>query len=118
MLTKGGQIGAAGTYWNMVNGERVDLAEAGRLPGDERTRYIKAPAILALVAGPALGLVFAVFLPFIGIAMALMLLGGKIVDGLVSAATGAVTFGWRPIESYLTGRRKKKSSRDKKSGTE
>jgi hypothetical protein len=111
MLTKGGHIAKAGTYWNMVNGERVDLEQEGTLPGDERSRYIKAPAFLAVATGPALGLFFAVFLPFIAIAMALVLLGGKIIDGMVYAATSAVTFGWRPIESYLTGRLQKKTGR-------
>ncbi len=116
MLNKGGHKVAAGTYWNMMNGERIDMPQEGVLPGDSNTMYVKAPSGVMLAAGPVLGLVFAVFLPFIGIAMAVSLAGKKIVEGLASAAAGSVSFGWRPIEAYLAGRRKKKEARGKKEG--
>ncbi len=114
MLNKGGHKVAAGTYWNVKNGERVDMEQEGVLPGDRKDTYIKAPGAVVLAAGPILGLIFAVFLPFIGIAMALMALGGKIVEGMVKAASGVVTFGWRPIEAYLTGKKSRKAPREKK----
>jgi len=115
MLTKGGHKAAAGTYWNMENGERIDLEQEGTLPGKASTTYIKAPGALVLVAGPFLGLVFAVFLPFIGIVMFMSFLGGKIIEAMANAAAGVVTFGWRPIEAYLTGRKGKKTDRPRKS---
>lgn len=114
MLTKGGQKAAAGTYWNLMNGERVDLAAEEMLPGARSTLYFKAPAALALAAGPVLGLIFAVFLPFIGIAMAMMLLVGKLIEGMTKATAGLVTFGWRPIEAYLAGRKRMKADERKK----
>lgn len=113
MFNKGGHKVAAGTYWNMVNGERLDLEQEGTLPGKESTLYIKAPGALVLAAGPFVGLVFAVFLPFIGILMFMSFLGGKIIEGMANAAAGMVTFGWRPIEAYLMGRKGKKSERRK-----
>lgn len=116
MLTYGGHTAAAGTYWNMMNGERIDLAHEGVLPGGGNDRYLRAPAAMALAAGPAIGLVFAVFLPFIAIAMALTLLGRAIIEGMVSAATSAAVFGWRPIESYLAGRKMKKIEKERRSG--
>jgi hypothetical protein len=66
------------------------------------------------MASPVIGLVFAVFLPFIGIAMTLNLIGKKLVEGVASAAAGSVSFGWRPIEAYLAGRKAKKAARAKK----
>ncbi len=117
MLNKGGHKVAAGTYWNMTNGERVDMEQEGVLPGDKHMMYIKAPSAVMLAAGPLLGLIFAVFLPFIGIAMTISLVGKKIVEGVVNAAAGSVSFGWRPIEAYLAGRKKKKEAREKKEGT-
>jgi hypothetical protein len=114
MLTKGGQKAAAGTYWNMMNGERVDLEQAGTLPGDAGTMYIKAPSAVMLAAGPVLGLIFAVFLPFIGIAMSVALAGRKLGEGIANVAAGSVSFGWRPIEAYLAGRKRKKEAREKK----
>jgi len=116
MLNKGGHRVAAGTYWNMRNGERIDMEQEGVLPGDGNTMYVKAPSAVMLAAGPVLGLIFAVFLPFIGIAMAVSLAGKKIVEGLASAAAGSVSFGWRPIEAYLAGRKRKKEARERKEG--
>ena len=119
MLTKGGHTTAAGTYWNLMDGTRVELNEKGILPGDEKAIYLKAHGALVLAAGPVLGLLFAVFLPFIGIAMSLMLVGGKLLDGLTSAAAGSASFGWRPVEAYLTGKKKqaaKKETEGKKVG--
>ena len=115
MLNKGGNKVAAGTYWNLANGNRVNMEQEGVLPGDGKTRYIKAPVAVMLMAAPAIGLVFAVFLPFIGIAMTLSLIGKKLVDGVASAAAGSMSFGWRPIEAYLAGRKRKKVAREKKS---
>jgi len=115
MLTKGGHKVQAGTYWNMANGERVDMEQEGVLPGKGTEMYLKAPAAAALAAGPVIGLIFAVFLPFIGITMTLGLIGRKLAEGVVSAAAGSVSFGWRPIEAYLAGRKRKTEARENKS---
>jgi hypothetical protein len=114
MLTKGGYKAEAGTYWNMMNGERVDLDQAGVLPGDAGTNYIKAPMAVMLAAAPVIGLVFAVFLPFIGIVMSAAQAGRKLAGGVTSAAAGSTSFGWRPVEAYLAGRKRKKEAREKK----
>jgi len=115
MFSKGGHKVAAGTYWNLTNGSRVQMDQEGALPGSGQTRYIKAPVAVILMAAPVIGLVFAVFLPFIGIAMTLSLIGKKLVDGVASAAAGSMSFGWRPIEAYLSGRKRKKEARERKS---
>ncbi len=114
MLTKGGDKVKAGTYWNMMNGERVDMELQGVLPGSSAAIYIKAPSAAMLAAGPVLGLLFAVFLPFIGIAMTVSLICRKAAEGVTNAAAGSFSFGWRPIESYLAGRKRKKEEREKK----
>ena len=114
MLTKGGQKAVAGTYWNMMNGERVDLEQAGVLPGDGSAVYIKAPSVVMLAAGPVIGLLFAIFLPLIGIVMSVALVGKKLGEAVASAAAGSVSFGWRPIEAYLAGRKRKKAAREQK----
>ena len=114
MLNNGGHTVKAGTYWNLANGSRVQMEQEGVLPGDASSRYIKAPAAVMLMAAPVIGLVFAVFLPFIGIAMTLKLIGQKLAEGVASAAAGSVSFGWRPIEAYLAGRKQRKEERAKK----
>jgi hypothetical protein len=114
MLNNGGHTVKAGTYWNLENGGRVQMDQEGALPGSGKARYIKAPVAVMLMAAPVIGLVFAVFLPFIGIAMTLNLIGKKLVEGVASAAAGSVSFGWRPVEAYLAGRKTKKAARAKK----
>jgi hypothetical protein len=114
MLTNGGKSVKAGTYWNMENGERVEMVMAGVLPGSRKAMYVKAPGAAILAAGPVLGLIFAVFLPLIGIVMTLAMIGRKLAEGLTNAAAGSLSFGWRPIEAYLAGRKQKKAGRGKK----
>ena len=114
MLNKGGNTAKAGTYWNMANGSRVQMDQEGVLPGSETTRYIKAPVVVMLMAAPMIGLAFAVFLPFIGIAMTLSLVGKKLANAATEAAAGSMSFGWRPIEAYLAGKKRKNEARAKK----
>lgn len=59
-----------------------------------------------LVAGPVMGLVYVVVLPFIAIGTVITIVGGKMVGGLVRAAA-RLSFGWRPSEAYLSGKKKK-----------
>ncbi|MFZ2197472.1 MAG: hypothetical protein WAV13_07060, partial [Thermodesulfovibrionales bacterium] len=63
------------------------------------------PAAAIIVAGPVLGLMYALFLPFIGIAMVVKLVGQKAGAGVMEMVHGSASFGWRPSESYLTGRK-------------
>jgi hypothetical protein len=114
MLNKGGHTVKAGTYWNLSNGNRVQMEQEGVLPGSGTTRYIKAPVAVMLMAAPVIGLVFAVFLPFIGIAMTLSLIGKKLANTVTEAAAGSMSFGWRPIEAYLAGKKRKNEARAKK----
>jgi hypothetical protein len=114
MLNKGGHTAKAGTYWNLSNGNRVQMEQEGALPGSGQTRYIKAPVAVMLMAAPVIGLLFAVFLPFIGIAMTLSLIGKKLAKTVTEAAAGSMSFGWRPIEAYLAGKKRKNEARAKK----
>ena len=114
MLYKGGHRVEPGTYWNTSTGERFDVAQAQDLPGTESTIYLRAKSGLVLLAGPILGLCFAVFLPFIGIVMAMGQLGRKVRESAVGHAVQSVSFGWRPVEAYLAGRKRKKAERTKK----
>jgi hypothetical protein len=90
------------------------MEQEGVLPGTETTRYIKAPVAVMLMAAPVIGLLFAVFLPFIGIAMTLSLVGRKLANVTTEAAAGSMSFGWRPIEAYLAGKKKRNEARVKK----
>jgi hypothetical protein len=96
-----------GTYWNLTNGERVDIIDEGILPGTGKKAFYRMPAAAIIVAAPVIGLAYAAFLPFIGIAMLLKLVGQKIGSGARDAVLGKAHFGWRPSESYLAGKKRK-----------
>lgn len=100
----GGEMAEAGNYWNFSTGERITFEGKGVLPGSASTTYYKAHPVLILAAGPALGLVYAVFLPFIGLAIIGKMIVMKLLGRTAEDLSRAATFNWRPAESYLAGR--------------
>jgi len=104
---KGGHKVGKGTYWNLSDGRREDVMGEGTLPGDEKSTYLKVPSIVMLLLGPVLGLLYVLTLPFVGIAMVVMLLIGKANVMLLQVFGRTVSFGWRPVESYLSGKKRK-----------
>ena len=111
----GGQKVSKGTYWNLSSGQRITVMGEDVLPGDGSTLYLKIPSTGILILAPIIGLVYAVFLPFIGIAMMVKLIGQKVFGGAVKTASTSASFGWRPNEAYLAGKKneKKEEGKDK-----
>jgi hypothetical protein len=109
----GGQRVGGGTYWDVMNGTRVDFDQEGTLPGGNGTTYLKASSSAILLLGPILGLAYVVVLPVLGIVTALALMVQRMVGGLFSLGKYIVSFGWRPTEAYLGGKNKKKDEGDK-----
>jgi hypothetical protein len=107
MKKKGGETVGRGNYWNFSTGERVHIEDSGVLPGDARQTYYKGNPVVILLAGPVLGLIYAVFLPFIGIAMAVSLIGRRIFGGAAEKVQKGATFSWKPSEAYLAGKKGK-----------
>ncbi len=114
MKHTGGHKVGKGTYWNFDTGERIDMGAEGILPGDGRTVYYRLPASGIVAAGPFLGLLYAAFLPFIGIAMLLKFGLQKAGEQVMGATRAHASFGWRPSESYLAGGKKKGGKETKK----
>lgn len=110
----GGEKAEKGSYWNFTTGQRVTMSEAGRLPGDEETVYLKANPIIVLAAAPALGLLYALFLPFIGIAIIARVLVAKAMGSSAERISSVATFNWSPSAAYLAGRRNKKAKMESK----
>jgi hypothetical protein len=91
---RGGHKVGKGTYGNSSTGERVvDML----------------PAMGILIMGPAIGLIYAAFLPFIGIAMVFKVVAHKVAGMALAPIRSGASFGWRPSESYLVGTKKKGS---------
>jgi hypothetical protein len=103
----GGNRVRKGTYWNFSTGERIDVENESVLPGDRKAIYFRLPASGIIILGPILGLIYAAFLPFIGIAMVVKLITQKAAGGVLRLAGRTVSFGWRPSEAYLAGKKKK-----------
>jgi hypothetical protein len=114
----GGDRVGKGTYWNLANGERVDIKDEGTLPGEAKKTYYKMPAAAIIVVAPVLGLLYAAFLPFIGIAMLVKLVAQKIGGGVMETVQGSASFGFRPSESYLSGKKKGKKDEASKNADE
>jgi len=66
--------------------------------------------VSALVLGPVLGLVYVICMPFMAIATIITLLAGKVMGGMLGLLKDLVSFGWRPSEAYLSGKKRKKKS--------
>jgi hypothetical protein len=101
-----------GTYWDMSNGRRIDVEHEAILTGNASSTYYRIPAGIMLLAGPVIGLFYVVSLPFIGIATIASLATGKVVSVALSLIGKSLSFGWRPREAYLAG--KKKSKKEQK----
>ncbi len=108
MLTyKGGTLVEKGTYWNLSNGERIDVADKDVLRGGASSTYLRISAGFMLLAGPIIGLLYVVLLPFIGIATVTAIAARKVVGGAVNLIGKSLSFGWRPRTAYLSGKKKK-----------
>jgi len=76
---KGGDTVKAGFYWNPKEWEATIVPrEGGPLPGSEGVRYYRTPLLALLILAPTMGAVFAIFLPFIGLAMLGAFLTGRL----------------------------------------
>ncbi len=66
----GGEKVGAGFYMDVAKwGIETFSGDGGVLPGDETKIYRQVPAVVLLMAAPLLGAAFALFLPFIGLAL-------------------------------------------------
>jgi hypothetical protein len=68
----------------------------------------KGKGVAVLVFGPFLGLAYFISLPFIAIGTIVVLIGRSVLRGMLSLMRNLVSFGWRPSEAYLAGRKKAK----------
>ncbi len=110
---RGEERAGKGTYWNFSTGERIHLTGEGVLPGSKETTYYKLSPLTILLLGPIFGLAYAAFMPFIGIAMVTKVVGEKVFNGVARVVGNTISFGWRPSEAYLEGKRKKEEKEKK-----
>lgn len=109
---RGGERVGKGNYWDIETGERIHIDEMGVLPGNSSKTYYSVPPAVILAVGPFLGLAYAMFLPFIGIAMVVAMIFRKLFAGAASAAWKGATFNWSPSAAYLSGKKSKDAGKD------
>ena len=68
-----------GLYLNLKRFSVKNIDKRGPLPGTEEDTYRRVPLLMVLATAPLLGLAFVIFLPFIGFAMVIYLLGEKAI---------------------------------------
>ena len=102
----GGQVVGMGTYWDSRAGRLVEMKKEGILPGRPGATYSRVPFAALLLYGIFSGGLYIVFLPVTIIALSLYLFGQRVFGGILSQLRTSVSFGWRPTEAYLAGKKR------------
>jgi hypothetical protein len=110
-----GETVKGGFYWNARKWDATFVeGERGVLAGEAGDQFRRIPVALALLAAPAMGALFVMFLPFIGIALLLQQMGiaslelaGRLVDRVMMAVSPS----WQPGMAYLAGRKRNTSKK-------
>jgi hypothetical protein len=79
--------------------------EVSVLPGESRVKFIKTHPMVVVLAGPVLGIVYAVFLPLLGITMLVYMVSKKVFGWLLDHIWRTAGVRWNPYEAYLSGKK-------------
>ena len=134
IIYNAGEIVRRGTYLDPVSGRRMDLDTDGLLPGEDGNRFLRMPPGGMLPVAFVVGMLYVLLLPFIGIATlvsiyviplfglasGVLVVSGKAIGAFLEVVGRSVSFGWRPSNAYLAGKRKKRvrTADDKDGGKE
>ncbi len=66
-----------------------------------------------LLAAPLIGLLYVIVLPFIAIGTVFAAMARKVLGGMAALAGNLVSFGWRPSEAHLEGKKKGRKRKDR-----
>jgi hypothetical protein len=89
---RSGETVKAGFYWNRATwAAEVVPAGGGTLAGEPGAKYDRIAWPVLLVLAPLMGGAFAMFLPFIGVAMLVKVVAGKVTDRSGSRRAAART---------------------------
>jgi hypothetical protein len=111
LIAKGGHKVGKGTYWDLRKGHRIDLSHEGVLPGDETATYFRMSSGLMLLLGPIVGLLYVILMPIIGITTVAAVAVRKVLGGMYNLVAKSISFGWQPMNAYLSGKKKKKEKK-------
>ena len=105
---QGGDHVKAGFYFNLDSWQvrTISGKAGGTLEGSSETRYLRVPVLGMLLLAPLMGALFAMFLPFIGIALVAQYAAVKVARGVRQLAHQMVVAlgpSWQPSAAHLTG---------------
>jgi hypothetical protein len=104
---QGGDKVNAGFYLNTGSWEVTTLSgKGGTLPGGKDASFLRVPTLGALMFAPLMGAAYAIFLPFIGIALVAQYATKKVAAGardVTESLMGTMSPAWRPGEAHFTG---------------
>lgn len=89
-------------YLNLRQLSFESMGCAGPLPGTERDEYLRVPPIAMLVVGPLLGLIYVMFLPFIGFALFAWVVGAKLGRFAGTSVVRVLKPAWHPAMAFLS----------------
>jgi hypothetical protein len=75
------------------------------LKKEGKMETVERHSVWNIVTAPFIGLAYVIALPFVAIGTVSVLLAKRVVDKLATFAS----FGWRPMEAYLTGRKNRRA---------
>ncbi len=110
----GGHKVRGGTYWNAENGSMIHLKGESTLPGGKENIYYRIPFVLLFPFGMVLGGLYIFALPVIGVVNAVSVVGQRAFGGILSQLRKSISFGWRPTEAYLAGKKKREGKENGK----
>lgn len=102
-----------GLYLNLRKFRLASMERRGPLPGTTEETYRRMPMLMMLALAPVLGLVYVIFLPFIGFVAVAYLAGQKAVEAgaRVAEQFGRVRQpGWAPTLAFLGRTRRAKNT--------
>ena len=108
----GGESVGAGMYWNLKGMNVVGLKTEGVLPGGEELSYRRLPFLVLFLLMIAMGGAYILFLPVLIICTMVYMAGVRVFGSLFLQMRKSVSFGWRPAEAYLSGRRTAKKEEE------
>ena len=94
-----------GLYFNLARLSFTSVEERAALPGRPQDTFRRVPLLALLVVGPVLGLVYVMFLPFLGFVMVAGLLSvklGRLAGGVAAQAARIVRPGWAPSLAFFS----------------
>jgi hypothetical protein len=112
----GGDSVGAGTYWNLKSMNVVGMKTEGILPGGDESIYRRLPFFVLFLLMVALGGVYILFLPVLIICTTIYMVGVRVFGSLFLQMSKSMSFGWRPAEAYLSGKRTAKAKKEEETG--